>query len=139
MSKAIGTILKANAALTTILGSSNKVRMNIASQSQKIPYVVIDIEDTDPTNTFRDASDLDFMRFTVSSVSDRPYTDATRAGAYEVSKAVRNALDYVTAGTYGGDTITRCTFERSGGMIEDRLANGVRITVDDEYILSLRR
>lgn len=138
MSKAIVTILKANSALTTLLGSSDKVRMNIASQSQKVPYVVVDIEDVQPTNTFRASSDLDFMRFTVSSVSDRPYTDATRVGAYEVSQAVRNALDYVAAGTYGGSVVTRCTFERSAGMQEDRLANGVRITVDDEYILSVR-
>lgn len=139
MSKAIITILKADATLTTLLGSSDKVRMNVASQTQKVPYVVVDIEDVEPTNAFREASDLDFVRFTVSCVSDRPYTDATRAGAYEVSQAVRNALDYVSAGTYGGDVITRCTFERGGGMQEDRLSDGLRITVDDEYKLSLRR
>lgn len=139
MSKAVLNILKNNATLTTVLGSSAKVRMNVASQTQKVPYVVLEVEDVQPTNTFKEASDLDFVRFTISSVSDRPYTDATRVGAYEVAQAVRNALDYVAAGTYDGETITRCTYERGAGIQEDRLANGLRITVDDEYILSVRR
>lgn len=131
--------MKNDAALTTLLGSSDKVRMNVAGQAQKVPYVVVDVEDIQPTNTFRAASDLDFVRITVNSVSDRPYTDANRVGAYEVSQAVRTALDYVAAGSYDGETITRCTYERGAGIQEDRIANGIRISVDDEYILSVRR
>lgn len=138
MSKAVLNILKNNSALMTLLGNSDKVRMAIASQGQKPPYVAIDVEDVEPTNTFDAPSDLDFVRLMISSVSSRPYTNTEGVGAKEVSEAVRNALDYVAAGTYGGEQITRCTYERGSGPFEDRIANGVRITVDDEYLVSVR-
>jgi len=138
MSKAIVNILKNDAALTALLGSNTKVRLGFIAQELKKPYVVVDIEDSTPTNTFDAGSDLDFTSLTVFSVSDRTYSNANGVGADEISKAVRAAIDYVAAGTYGGETITRCTFQRSSGVREDRLANNVQVTKTDDYLVSIR-
>lgn len=138
MSRAIVNILKNDAALTALLGSNTKVRTGTVAQGVEKPYVIVDIEDSDPTNSFDAASDLDFVRLTISSVSDRYYTNDNGVGTTEIAKAVRNAIDFVSAGTYGGETITRCTFERSGFIHEDRLSNNVQITKEDEYLVSVR-
>ena len=139
MSKAIVNILKNDSALTTLLGSSDKIRTSFIAQTIKKPYVVVDIEDSNPTNTFREASDLDFLRLTISSVADRAYTNSDGVGATEIAAAVRTAIDYVAAGTYNGETISRCTFQRSGYMHEDRMANNVQITKEDEYLVTINR
>ena len=137
MSKAIINILKNDAALTALLGSNTKVRLGFIAQELKKPYVIVDIEDSTPTNTFDAGSDLDFTSLTVFSVSDRTYSNANGVGADEISKAVRAAIDYVAKGTYGGETISRCRFQRSGGIREDRIANNVQVTKEDEYLISV--
>jgi hypothetical protein len=139
MSKAIVNILKNDSALTTLLGSNDKIRTNTIAQSVKKPYVIVDIEDSNPTNTFREPSDLDFVRLTISSVADRAYTNANGVGVTEIAAAVRTAIDYVAAGTYNGETIARCTFQRSGYMHEDRMANNVQFTKEDEYLVTINR
>ena len=140
--RSIINILENDAALTALIGA-NKVGMNIISQSVKTPYVVVDVEDSESTNSFDAPSDLDFVRLTVFSVGERPFTDsddATAIGADEVAKSVRAAIDLgnAIAGTYDGETITRCTHERMGGIHEDRVANKTQITRTDEYLLSVR-
>lgn len=136
--RSIINILQNDATLVALLGNANQIGMNIIEQGKKTPYVVVDVEDSQPTNTFREASDLDFVHFTVFSVADRPFTNGAVVGADEVGKAVRTALDYVAAGTYDGEVITRCTFERGGRIQEDRIANKMQITREDEYLLSVR-
>lgn len=136
--RSIINILQNDSALVALLGDANQIGMNFIKQGKKTPYVVVDVEDRTTTNTFREASDLDFVRFTVFSVADRSYTNGSVIGADEIGKAVRNAIDYVAAGTYDGETITRCTLERGGQMQEDRIANKTQITREDEYLLSVR-
>lgn len=131
--------MKNDAALIALLGSANKVRSGTVGQGVKKPYVVVDVEDSIPTNTFDAGSDLDFTSITIFSVSDRAYSNSNGVGVDEISKAVRTALDYVSAGTYNGETIARCTFQRSGSMQEDRIANNVQVTKEDEYLVSINR
>ena len=138
MSKGIINILKNDSALTTLLGSADKVRTGFVAQEVTKPYVIVDVEDVEPTNSFDAASDLDFVRLTVYSVADRFYTNANGSGASEIGDAVRTAIDYVAAGTYNGEAIKRCTFERSVGMAEDRMANNVQITREDEYLVTIQ-
>ena len=114
--------------------------MNLIDQTIKAPYITLDVEDTDPTNAFVESSDLDFVRFTVFCVADLSFTSGSTVGADEVSKAVRSAIDKANAiaGTYNGETITRCTLERGGQFQNNSIANKPQITKEDEYILSLR-
>jgi len=136
--RSIVNILKNDATLVALLGSADRVRTNYASQTQKTPFVIVDLEDSIPTNTFRTASDLDFERLVISSVADRAFTSGSEVGADEIGVAVRNAIDYVAAGTYDGEVLLRCTYERGSGMTEDRIANKPQITRTDEYLISIR-
>ena len=126
--------------LTTLLGGSDKIGINVIGHSKKTPYVVVDVEERTPSNTFRTASELDFVRFTVYSVADLSFSSGYVVGADDVGQAVRAAIDKANgiAGTYDGETITRCVLVRGGQMQEDRIANKPQITREDEYELSVR-
>lgn len=137
--RSIMNILENDSALTTLIGA-NKVGMGDVPQGTKAPFVVVEVEDSESTNTFDAVSDLDFVRFTVFSVADRPFTYTKTVGAEEVAKAVRAALDLGNsiAGTYDGEAITRCTHERMGGFFSSQRANKAQYERLDEYRLSVR-
>lgn len=138
--RSVINILQNDTNLTNLIGGANKIGMNLIGQTIKTPYVVVDVEERTPTTAFREPSDLDFVRFTVFSVADLTFSYGSVVGADEVGKAVRAALDKANAiaGTYDGETITRCVLERGGQIQEDRIANKPQITREDEYILSVR-
>ena len=130
-------LLKNDASLATMLGGSNKVRMLTASQEMKVPYVVLDIEDSDSTNSYNGSGNLDMVMLTVSCVSDRPYSDQNRVGADDVERKVRSIIDGVAPGNYGGEDLLQCN-HRDFTMQEDRISNGVRIYKDAEYMVVVR-
>jgi hypothetical protein len=136
--RSIINILQNDLSLTTLIGGSTKIGANLIGQTKKAPYVVVDLEDTEVTNTFRSSSGVDFERLIITSVADLTFTSGSIVGADEVSNAVKAALNYVAAGTYDGETITRCTFQRGGRMSEDRMANKPQISKEDEYLLTVR-
>ena len=136
--RSIINILQNDSTLVSLLGGANKIGMNVIGQTTKTPYVVVDVEDRNPTNSFDSDGNLDFVRFTVFSVADITFTSGSVVGADEIGNAVRSAINYVAAGTYDGETIDRCTLERGGQMQEDRIANKPQITREDEYLLIVR-
>jgi hypothetical protein len=131
-------ILQNDSTLVSLLGGANKIGMNVIGQTVKTPYVVVDVEDTTPTNSFEKDARVDYVRFTVYSVGDITFTSGSIVGADEIGDAVRNAINYVAAGTYDGETIARCTLERGGKIQEDRIANKPQITREDDYMLIVR-
>lgn len=136
--RSIINILQNNTALTTLLGGSSKIGMNLIGQGVKAPYVTVDQEDGLPTNSFDKDGNLDFIRFTVESVADLSFTSGSIVGADEVGRAVRAALNYVTPGTYDSEVVERVQIERIGQLQEDRISNKPQITKEDEYMLTTR-
>ena len=136
--RSIINILQNDSALVSLLGGANKIGMDLIDQTTLTPYVVLGVEDVDNTNTFREPSDLNFVRFTVFSVAALSFTSGSVVGAEQIGVAVMNAINFVAAGTYDGETITRCTWERGGPTSNSGLANNPKITKEDEYLLSVR-
>ncbi len=135
--RAIINILRNNTALTTLLGGVDQIGANIIGQTKNTPYVVVDLEDSTITNTFKETNALDMERITIFSVADQGFTNGSTIGADEVSVAVRRALDYVS-GTFDGEIVERCTLQRGLPMREDRISNKPQITKEDEYLLVVR-
>ena len=136
--RSIINILQNNTALTTLIGGADKIGINIIGQTVKTPYVTVDAEERTPTNAFDQDAKLDYVRFTVHSVADLTFTSGSIVGADEIGNAVRNAINYVSPGTYDGETIARCTIQRGGQMQEDRISNKPQITREDDYLVLIR-
>ena len=136
--RSIINILQNDSALVALLGSANKIGMNVIGQTTLTPYVVVDQEDGNPTNSFDKDGELDFIRFTVESVAALSFTSGSVVGADEVGRAVRSALNYVTPGTYDSEVVERIQIERIGQLQEDRTANKPQVTKEDEYMLTTR-
>ena len=130
-------ILKNNADLVQMLGGKAKIRTNVASQSQKPPYVVLDLEDSQSFNSYDSSANVDYLRVTISCVSDRPYSDQNNVGADDVERMVRKAIDHIAKGVYGGEELLFCHHQETS-MQEDRIANSIRIYKDAEYLVGVR-
>jgi len=139
--RAIVNILQNDTALVALLGNANKIGSNVIGHGEQTPYVVVDQEDTEPNNTFRSGSELDFTRITIFCVADLTFTSGSTIGADNLGEAVRNAIDIAGGirGTYDGVDLRRCTRESGGQMQEDRIANKPQITREDGYLLVIGR
>ena len=132
MSKALYTILAADATLTALLDNgASSVYSFEATQGDGVPHVVVMGEDNDPINT-NSPTNTDEATVSVFCVSDRPYTSASIAGAYEVAEAVRTALvDEV--GTFGGEYIKSCELDNQSAMFNEGTPNNPRFVIEQVY------
>jgi len=135
--RSVINILQNDAALVAILGNANQIGMNVIGQTKKAPYVVVDVKQRTQTNTFREASTLDFITVMVSSVADLTFTSGSTIGAFELGNAVRDALDFATPGTYDSEDLARCIFDGGGQTHEDRIANKKQFKREDNYLVTL--
>lgn len=127
---AIVQILLADAPVVAIVG--NKVYRNEAPQGQSLPYVIIEVENVDPSNTKEAVSSADYVFLNVISYA------ATQAELDTLSEAVRTALDYKAAGTYGGIVMNQLRFQ-SENDFDEEIENRKVYAVDQSYMMRLIR
>lgn len=118
--KAIYNILSNASDLTDIVGS--RIFPVAAGQQTAFPFVVFDVERTDPVNRMQGRALMHQISLTVTSYSKR-YDEAAN-----VAVEVCNALDRVTPGTYNGVAIQGIIFESQSDGLQDE---------DDVYFIPM--
>ena len=132
----VGTILKANSALSTLVGG--RIFLNVIPQKKQLPAIVINVISTIPYNTKTEASSLDQVRVQVTIMAETSATSDGQIKADEIAEATRTALDYVT-GTYNGVTVTRCAFQNQNNAFDSGAGqDGVYLVYQDYYLYKKR-
>jgi hypothetical protein len=108
---AIVQILLASSGVTDIVAS--RVQRNEAPQGQVEPYVIVEVENTEPSPTKGAASSVDYVTLSVFTYSSNLATLDT------LTEAVRAALDEKAAGTYGEVVINQLRFEGESDFNEE--------------------
>jgi hypothetical protein len=137
--KSILTILSTTTAVTDLLadGASSVFAVE-AVQGAKLPYLIVDIEDSTPNNTKSGDSTLDMNNLRVFSIAERLYTNGSTVGANNLSDEVRSAIAYVARGVYGGESLEHCSWQGQTNY-SNKLPNKPQTTVEQDYILSITR
>lgn len=137
--KSVITILSTTTAVTDLLadGASSVFTVE-AVQGAKLPYLIVDIEDSTPNNSKSGDSTLDMNNLRVFSIAERHYTNGSVVGAYDLSEEVRSAISYVARGTYGGENLEHCSFQGQSNY-SNKLPNKPQTTVEQDYLLSVTR
>ncbi len=132
--KIIYDILISDATVTGLVGSvtsgvaSYKVFPSQAPQTTQFPFIVFEVVSTTPTNTKSGASEMDFYRVQVTSLSK------TNPNANAIAEAVRGALDY-----YKDLQVQNISFQnQNSGFDNISSQDGVYLKYQD-YLLTLTR
>ena len=121
----------------SLIGSADKVYALEATQGAKMPYLIVDVEDSTPNYTKDAPSDLDTLDVRVLSYGEYLYTGTDSVvGADDLSKAVRSAIDQVAPGVYGGEDLKLCNFQNSLNY-STRITNKEQRVVEQNYLLSI--
>lgn len=128
----VGTVLKANSALSTLVGG--RIFLNVIPQTKALPAVVINIISTIPANTKSGVSTLDQVRCQVTCLAQTTGTYDGQLKAEEIANAVRTAFDY-TSGTSAGITVERVSFQSQSSAFDSNAGeDGVYLVYQDYYV-----
>ena len=137
--RALINILSNDTSVTDLLADgANSVFSVEAPQGAKLPYVIVDVEDGTPYNTMSTASTLDRNNIRVFSIAERLFTSGSVVGADDLSKAVRDSIDYVPRGVYDGESLEHCSYQGESNY-SNKLSNKPQTTVEQDYFLSITR
>lgn len=109
--KAIYNILANYAGLTALV--STRIYPVSAGQQASFPYVVFDIQRTDPVNRMSGRARMNQIYLTVTAYAKK-YDEAA-----SIAVQISNALDRVTPGTYNGVVIQGIIFENQQDGLQD--------------------
>lgn len=124
--KAVVAILQADSALTTLLGSANKIFSGYVPQEETKPTVLV-LSNIDDPNTTMSGQNLDEIQARVFSISNKEHTVGSTTGAREISDAVRTALNGYK-GLVGSEQVANIAFESQGDPdVYDAPENAVEI------------
>lgn len=137
MSRAAITILKADAGVTALLASADKIVSLQERQNEAKPYVVVRSGIDDPNTTFS-GQNLDDIRLEIFVVADRLYTQGSEKGADEIATACRAAL-HDASGSYGGETIGKIIFMNQDPPYPSQDPNYHHVEVHQEYKIFRRQ
>ncbi len=128
----VRTVLLGSSTITNVV--DNDVFIEEAIQAKNPPYIVLDLDGGNPSETKMAASQLDYYNIAVSCYSSTPYTKSGGAvGAFNMSELVRSLLDFHSSGNY----FIYATDLQSNYSVSQ--GNQPLFCTEQEYIIEKRR
>lgn len=129
--KGVIYILANATAVTDLLANgASSIFEEDAPQGENIPYLIMS-SSRNPTNTYSTTrtDDVEVGVFTYATVQ---YTSGSNIGRWEISRAVRSALESASAAVYDGDNIAEIYLQSEDGYVEGE-GDNKRYVQDQKY------
>lgn len=131
---AVFDILQSDTDVSSAVGATG-IHQGVVDQSTNFPCIVWTVISMEPTNHKDGASAKDIARVQVSNYLG-PESAGEPLKAWELADHIRDALDRVTPGQYGGVDVTESRFDDAGHFFNDESKIH---QIDQDFIIKFKR